>query len=687
MASEKENQYKRFQNRATLRQEAKALLNQAMNDGNLDIAQRYLNFIEDDMAYSYQELPFDSEYTDLLKEHYASEENKPYEGDIRKLINKDFGNWNFVESNLTFGAGKELIENYTTKTDVEKKNALRRYEIFSGVSPWGDDSRDFINFTGKDVWDFFTPSKWTGQAPDVIQGIVSDPVTYITGGLSALLSKSLVKKGLSTSVAPRVATSVGSSVYAGVSDVERQALGQSMGSEKPYSLEQTLTSMGIGAVAPRVLEPVGTAVGKTARAITHPFQSLGTIAKFLAGTKGKEAASKGVAQNVAGKLAVHGDDFSIKAGDLKNTLKENFNRIDNYFRKEYDKLKTAPIKVQSVIGVIERWRVEGFPISKSLARTIEKLESGKMLPEVAARNFRKSIAVVRGQVGKDVSFDDQAILKEYYSTLTNIIKKGTLKVSPEGTAKLDAQYAKIKSISNSKYGKLLLAASEDSEAAGKLVKAMLKPDFNWNVWKTTVGHLKKMDDVFGDNVVSNSIIKKIQGAISPALIANNGKSMATMIKTKSGLKTLKNIFPELSKSWDNIAEISHKLGNFEASSSVIANMSVARLSAMPGQALAGDIGGLVAAPSGLMGLNKLMDSKFFRSAMVHAYKREGGRLTTSTRNWMTKQGLSIKEINVIQDTMWGLTASGFALKGEAMLSDTGDLVYDKFQDIKAGFTF
>jgi len=73
--------------------------------------------------------------------------------------------------------------------------------------------------------------------------------------------------------------------------------------------------------------------------------------------------------------------------------------------------------------------------------------------------------------------------------------------------------------------------------------------------------------------------------------------------------------------------------------------------------------------------------------MVNAYKTKGARLTTSTRKWMEKRGLSIKEINVIQDTMWGMTATGFATRGEEALSETGNKMFDRLQDIKTGFSY
>ena len=693
MASEKEKRFLQYKENAELRNEAKALFNKAMTDEDYMLAERYSDYIEDDLAYSFEELPYNAEYTNALKEDYKLEKGKDFDGSIKTLIDKDFGNWNFVESNLTFGAGSELFENLTTRSDAEKKNALKRYETFAKVTPWGKGSRDFIQFKGEDAWDFLTPSKWTGQAPDVIKGMATDPFTYLTGGISALISKSLVSKGVSTVLAPRLATSAASALYSGFSDVERQALEQSMGSEQPFDLGRTATATGFGFVAPRILEPVGTVLGKTARATMHPGQSIGKVAKFFSGSKGKEAATKGASQDIGEQLSVHGDDFEMRASDLQTTLSSSFSRVENFFTREYAKLKSAPVRSESIVGFYNKWANEsgGLPIPTSVNRVMEKLESGKITPIKAAREIRTAVSISKGSAIRNkggYAPSDKEILDQFQGTLTNIISKATKKASPQGTTKLDSSYSKFKGIKNSKYGKMLLKASDDPEAAVKLIKSMLKKDFSWSAWNSTLSNIKKLDNILGDGIVSQSVMKKIQASVSPALISNNGKSLASMIKTKSGLKTLKGIFPELSKSWDNIADISKKLGNFDTSSSVVANMAVARIGAASAKGLgAGPLSQGAGAAGALTALNKLIDSKFFRGAMVNAYKTKGARLTTSTRKWMEKQGLSIKEINVIQDTMWGLTATGFATRGEEALSETGNKMFDRLEDIKTGFSY
>ena len=68
MASEKEKRFLQYKENAELRNEAKALFNKAMTDEDYMLAERYSDYIEDDLAYSFEELPYNAEYTNALKE-------------------------------------------------------------------------------------------------------------------------------------------------------------------------------------------------------------------------------------------------------------------------------------------------------------------------------------------------------------------------------------------------------------------------------------------------------------------------------------------------------------------------------------------------------------------------------------------------------------------------------------------
>jgi hypothetical protein len=80
--------------------------------------------------------------------------------------------------------------------------------------------------------------------------------------------------------------------------------------------------------------------------------------------------------------------------------------------------------------------------------------------------------------------------------------------------------------------------------------------------------------------------------------------------------------------------------------------------------------------------------------MVHAYKNKGGSLETSTRNWLRtqfksgdgKKGLTLPQINKIQDTLWGFMFAGYAIHGEDVLAErTGNKAKDMYGDIQVMF--
>ena len=94
------------------------------------------------------------------------------------------------------------------------------------------------------------------------------------------------------------------------------------------------------------------------------------------------------------------------------------------------------------------------------------------------------------------------------------------------------------------------------------------------------------------------------------------------------------------------------------------------------------------------GWNKLMNSQYFKDAMVHSYKNKGGTLETSTRNWLRNsfkggpgsKGLTLPQINKIQDTMWGFMYAGYAIHGEDVLSErTGNKALDAYNDARVMF--
>ena len=157
------------------------------------------------------------------------------------------------------------------------------------------------------------------------------------------------------------------------------------------------------------------------------------------------------------------------------------------------------------------------------------------------------------------------------------------------------------------------------------------------------------------------------------------------------------MYPEDKAFWQSMEELGSKLPQQKGgTSSVVMNMAIARLGSNIGTDLTAgasskqlrSLGGIVGSVAGISVVNKLVDQPFFQKAMIRAYNRQGGTLDTATKAWLSNKGYSRTEINSIQDTLWGLSGTGFAL-------GSLDEIWDKYEDpirreieeIKAGFTY
>ena len=74
--------------------------------------------------------------------------------------------------------------------------------------------------------------------------------------------------------------------------------------------------------------------------------------------------------------------------------------------------------------------------------------------------------------------------------------------------------------------------------------------------------------------------------------------------------------------------------------------------------------------------------------MIRAYNRQGGTLDTATKAWLSNKGYGRTEINSIQDTLWGLSGTGFALGSLDEIWETyEDPIRREIEEIKAGYTY
>lgn len=704
-----------------------------------------LSSVYESIPYTYAEQGYNQKYVQLLKDKYKFETGKEFKGagkDIKHLIDEDFADWNFVMNNLSLGMGSELLQNLAFATDAERANALERWNIFNATpnfdSPDVDDSRPFIElkyagevdpndeaavqrakdlgqftFFGNEVGGF----ELTGQLGDFIKGAGTDPLAWLMFGTGAgFMGKKLIQKGVSEWLAPKVAVATAGGAYSGVADVGRQAIGITAGSGEQYDPGQTLKSMGLGFAVTPALTAVGSVVGPVGRAVTHPIQSLNKGIALFAGSKSEMAAAQGAIKNVQDKMTTSGKGTYDSALEVQGFLAQGYNQVDNYFNAMFDKLRTAPIKLSSIDGLAEKWNMRfgrNFELSESwndLYANYLRGEAAKGNPQLnvkqvplidLARKLRSEFYNLSLLDKKNFGGNNTQLMNQYKNTINNVIKKAVKKADPKKGRLLDQSYKLFKSqTEKNPYGKdmLAMAYAETTEPMTKFLNKMLDPQFSWTNFNAAIKHFEKLDHIVGNksSQLSTGLRTKIEKAMANHILEapDGAKIFTNLTRTADGRTTLRKMFPSMKKEIDDVIYMQENLKGWGGAESVIGNMATANMGAMAGKSIGGEAGGILGGILSITQWNRLMNSQYFKDAMVHAYKNKGGTLETSTRNWLRtqygtgngKKGLSIPQINAIQDTMWGFMFAGYALKGEDVLAErTGNKARDMYGDAKVMF--
>jgi hypothetical protein len=743
-------------NEPILAAEQERPINEAFLEGSLEIY--------DSIPYTFKELPYDAIYMNLLKEKYTFETGKEFTSsdpeEIQHLIDEDFADMNFIMNNVSIGMGSELLQNMLLKSDEEKANFLSRWNTFhrtpntdsSGV----DDSRSFleIKFPGKiDPDDEAAVQRakdlgWggfevTGQFGDFIKGSGTDPLAWLTFASGAgFATNKLIQSGVSKLLAPKVALSMAGGTFSGIHNTGKQMVEMTAGGnqewdpsvvdedtgeivggyvDQSFDVKETLASMGYGfALTPALTYAAGATLGPISRVITSPKQTFNKVIGFAAGDKSEMAAAQGVMLNMQDKLAPLNAEQGLNkvVTDLRDFIGTGYNAVDNYFNVAFESIKSAPIKRQSIDGLVERWNsqmggAQGHQLSKTWNLMYDKYllgENAKGNPNLnvkevplidLARQLRKEFYSANLKDKKDNAGINRDTIGDFTSTINRVMTKAVKKVDPKKAAELDKSYRLFKTqTTNNKYGEDLLAMAADTstESITRFLNKMLNPDFSWAEFSGAIKHFEKLDYIVGskgNNKLATGLRTKIEKAMGTKIMeAKDGAKLLTeLTSTVDGRKTLKQIFPSLTKELDDIIFMQKNLGNWGGADSVIGNMTMANLGAMTGKSILGEQGKLMGPLASIVGWNKLMNSNYFKNAMVHAYKNKGGTLDSATRRYIVKNftkedgsAMTMANVNAIQDTMWGYMYAGYALRGEDVLAErTSDRAQDAYGDLKVQF--
>jgi len=677
-------------------------------DDRRDAARRLL--ADDDLAYTFDELPYNKDYVSALYRGVKRSTGKDAEISVKKtkeLIENDFEFFNMVRDGSLVMGGLNLIDVMSNYDESQKADMLRRLETYDRVDAFGKGSRPFIE-----------------QLAGVGTGIGVDIVT--TGGLGTvykLLTKPVTHKlegeVLKSALSPTQKVMAGGAGYSATGDITQQATEMQLREDQKYSPTRTGVATTLGGVTPLAGKPVGTVVGKIQR-VAHIPQTIGTIAKRVnPDWVGGLAATKQL-QDAFDTVQLRGVNLESGQAQMAFKFKNIFNNIDSAIDGQYKNINLK-INKNDLETIVRKYKNKGIEIPPEIDAVIKELQpsyagrlhgygSGKgtyiestLNPDDALRTMKRKLW--NSKLDK-IRADKRGLADSY-----DAMRRELVDLEEESAKKIGGKtYDQYKSLKNdfeklddlmneTDMGKKIVAIAHnvDDKAvinAGKLVREMVSGDFAWNKFDNFIKTLEKFGQIEGRVGAASSIKKELQDSFGYFLTHDKGSKLVELLHAPDGrgMKLLKSIYPDDIKTWKNLESLAEKLAKATGKAkttgnSVIANMVVARIGSKLGKDIAGEAGQAGGAIISIPLLHGLLNSKFFQSAMVHALNNDG-RFSTSTRRWLQKKGLTISEINSLTDTLTGLPFAGFTMGNiEEIWEKNKDSIDARIEEIRQGYLF
>ena len=680
------NKSESFKTRESQRKRIRGLMIDAYNNGEVDKFKAFQELLEGELNYEFEELQNNGSYTKALKNNYFAKTGEQFDGNINTLIEDDFEHWNMIDASLIAG-GVAAVNSFTEMDDDVKKNNLIRYRNYISTPSFGDYSRPFPE-----------------QAKGIAKGVGLDVAASAgVGTVASLTTKALGKQAarnlLLSGLSSKAKVTGTGALYGMVGDVERQTMEIGMGDRENYDIGQTVVSAGMGAVAPQVGAVAGKTIGPVGRAISSPLQAIGTGVQKLTGGYSATAAARGMTREAGETISKYGDDVATGSTNFQNNLNNSIQNTHKYYQDAFDDIPLTNINPIGVQNVVVQWsKKAGMEIPPKAQAVIDKLKAKDIAPIQALRELKKILWTQSNDVTSTAS--DKVALNGFRNQLIKIEENAAIN---QGRGKeyleLKSAYGKYNELLKTKMGQKIINASQDPESAGRLIKSMAIGEFSWNNYRQFQVGMNKALKGTGNESAAISLNRNIQEAMGGFLRGESGDyaNLIKLINNKNGLQTLKRMYPEDKAFWQSMEELGSKLPKQKGgTSSVVMNMAIARLGSNIGTDLTSgaasaqlrSIGPIVGAVGGISVVNKLVDAPFFQKAMIRAYNRKGGTLDTATKAWLKNKGYGRTEINSIQDTLWGLSGTGFALGGlDEIWEKYEDPIRREIEEIKAGYTY
>lgn len=681
-----------FRNKA--RQEYRQKYIQALQNEDTDTLLEISDILNNDLAWTFDELHLKPGYVDsLIKNKELKlgrkidyEEYKKNNQQVRELIEKDFENFNRIESSVVRG-GIELA-NLDELTPEELENYAERFEVYRNTSGFGAGSRDFLE-----------------QAKSVSTGILMD---VGTGGLIKRLGMSMFGKSMPlatlrkklAALTPGKKMAIVSGGISGLSDAEMQKVEILLNLREEFDPTQLATATTIGAVLPKGMEKTaGIAVGTVQRGILHPFQVMQRgMTKFAPG-KAETAAAKGWFQNLQDKIAAGDYQYNRGLSNFKLGLGKSKQLIDDWLDTKYSSFDYQKLTAESAVELGEKINKSNLirdDKTKDLVNwTMAKLkgiqddgtvvaDQYRISPKQAILDLKKILRNAQQKAGTE---SDAKSIRGLYEDASTIQRNSIKDLNNPKLLKdfddVQKTWGEIKKFEDTKFGRQITGALKEDDRSDVLFNNLTNAATSRNTLKALSEYrvlLRKIEKKTGNVGLVKQFMNDVQDGIGENLLANNGTKLRQLLGDPDGLRLLNRLFPDEKKFFAAMSSFADKLG--KKGDGVIYTMSLARIAALTGSKLGADDltqTGLVL--GSMTYLTNLAEKSWFQKAMIRAINRKGQRLDTFTQRKLAQMGYTDPQIRQIQDILNSLPTTITAI-GAAKDEGNKEKFMQKFKSKK-----
>jgi len=574
----------------------------------------------DDLVYD--NLIRDEKYLKDIRDSYKKREGESFKGTNQELVEQEFEYWNLVDNNLAYGAKKAFDFSNLDKED--KQRMLRLYDVYDRTQAFGEGSRSF--------WEQF---KGVGKAA------LTDPTNYLGGaGILYKLGAKGTAKGLGKKVIEKALFPIAAGAsWASIANVEKQAREKSLEGRAAFDFGETADAALTGAVVGPLAPFATKKAGQLTEGLIKTVASLPTKETRRKGKEslvrtlgGQTTAQRGVIKELEDEIG--GGDTGLATSSLFNMLGTKRNNIKKQFRDRYAQVgEFSKLTVDDINNLVVKLEEKNAAIP-AVKQTLKLLEEGKTTPTKALKALRQDFGNAEYQSyfgkGEMAGWTDE-YKKDVVKDVRDLWRNKAIESGQRDALALDANYSRW--LNFSKRNNKMFNKLEDETAINNLINGLTNNPKTSNAnFKALTQAIAKIKDFTDDPTLQREGRKQVIEAVKGSLFEKNGDRLRKFLLDPQGVRTLKNIFPEIDgKKLDDFSTI---MKNAEGSTSVGLWLARFFATALGWKGTGGAVPGAISSAVALKSLDTALSSETFRKMAMNAYKK--GEVKEPVVNGMIK---------------------------------------------------